>query len=92
MVNKRLTGAQLRAARGLLAMSAEELAKESGLSLRTMRRVEKGHGTVQIKDGTENKIVSLLEARGVIFVPADSAGEGVRLRIDPPPMFAKDPN
>jgi transcriptional regulator with XRE-family HTH domain len=82
-----LTGAQLRAARGLLALSAQELAVEAGLSLRTIRRAEQDNGPVQIKDETGQKIIAVLEARGAIFLQRESGGEGVQLRANPPPVF-----
>lgn len=91
LVKRRLTGAQLRAARGLLGVSAEELASDAGLSLRTIRRAEQDHGPVQIKEDTEERIVSVLEARGAVFVSAGPNGEGVRLRVDPPPRFGLKP-
>lgn len=89
VVNNRLTGAQLRAARGLLALSAEQLAVEAGVSLRTIRRIEKIHGPVKIKSATETRIVLVLKMRGVVFLPASgSESEGVRLRKKPDPEFA----
>ena len=79
------------AARGLLNISAKELATASGLSLRTIRRAEKDHGPVQLKDDTRSKIVSVLEARGAVLLAAGEIGEGGRLRIDPPPEFGAQP-
>lgn len=87
MANTRLSGAQLRAARGLLGISAEELAKDAGLSLRTLRRAEQDHGPVQVKQETESLIIRVLEKRGAIFLEAGTRGEGVRLRLSPLPIF-----
>jgi hypothetical protein len=87
VVNHWLTGAQLRAARGILGISAEELAADAGLSLRTVRRAEQDNGQVQIKPSTAERIVAVLRDRGAIFLPAGAMGEGVRLRNDPPPLF-----
>lgn len=83
----RLTGAQLRAARAILDLSAEALAEETKLSLKTIRRAEKTHGPVAITAANTERLISILEARGVIFLPADELGEGVRLSSDPPPHF-----
>lgn len=74
-------------------MSAEDLAERAGLSLRTIRRAERDHGPVQIKEDTEGRIVEVLEERGVVFLPKGEKGEGVRLRVQPPPEFGmKEPD
>src|SRR5437868_11660627 len=74
------TGAQLRAARGLLNLSAESLADETKVSLRTIRRAEQDDGGVQINAANAERIKSVLEARGVIFF-ADGGTVGVKLRL-----------
>jgi len=86
----RLTGAQLRAARGLLDISAEELAAMTDLSLKTIRRAEQVHDQVQITAANARLLIAVLEARGAIFIAANDDGVGVRLRRNPPPIFGPD--
>lgn len=74
-----LTGAQLRAARGLLNMSASELAERTGLALNTVRRAEATNGAVPITVANANLLTAALEQAGVVFIPADELGPGVRL-------------
>ena len=81
----RLTGAQLRAARGLLDLTAEALAAESRVSLRTIRRAEKMSGPVQITAANAHAIASVLETLGVQFISANGGGPGVRLKGDASP-------
>lgn len=82
-----LTGAQLRAARGLLNLSAAELAEETKLGLRTIRRAEQAHGPVSMTPANVDAVVSVLKARGVEFLADEKKGIGVRLRLNPPPQF-----
>ena len=74
-----LTGAQLRAARGLLNLSAENLAEETKVSLRTIRRAEQDDGKVQINAANAERIKSVLEARGIVFFEASDGAVGVLL-------------
>jgi transcriptional regulator with XRE-family HTH domain len=74
-----ITGAQLRAARGLLNLSAEALARETKVSLRTIRRAEQDDGEVQITAGNAARIKSVLETHGVIFF-MEAATVGVKLK------------
>ena len=72
--------AQLRAARGLLAWSQEDLAKASGVALSTVRRMESNIG--RLRSTTENawKVQQALEDAGVVFIDENGGGPGVRLR------------
>ena len=74
-----ITGAQLRAARGLLNLSAEALAQETKVSLRTIRRAEQDDGEVQITAANAARIKSVLEAHGVTFF-TETASVGVKLK------------
>jgi transcriptional regulator with XRE-family HTH domain len=72
---------QIRAARVLVGLSQEDLAKRSGIGLATLKRVEAAGseltGTVQ----TMARIQKALEAAGVKFIEQDvSGGPGVRLK------------
>ena len=73
-----LTPEQSRAARALLDWSQEEMAKASHLGLSTVRDFEKGRRTP-----SHNNLAGMrrsLEDAGVIFIPANGDGVGVRLR------------
>jgi transcriptional regulator with XRE-family HTH domain len=72
-----MTPSQSRAARALLEWSQEELAKAAHLGLSTIRDFEKGRRTP-----SHNNLLGMrtaLEAAGVLFIPENGAGVGVRL-------------
>jgi transcriptional regulator with XRE-family HTH domain len=75
------SGAQLRAARAILDLSAKQLSEETGLSRGTIQRAELE--TVPVTASNMARIVETLERLGVIFIPADGKGPGVRLRNPP---------
>jgi predicted transcriptional regulator len=79
-----LTGAQLRAARALLNMSAHGLATRSKVSLRTIRRAESDNGAVSMTAANTARLIEVLEERGVVF-GADCSM--VSLRQKPKPSF-----
>lgn len=82
-----VTGAQLRAARGLLNMSVSELAERTGLAMNTIRRAEATNGEAPITAANGQLLVTTLEQAGVVFIPADDMGAGARLKEpDPPPL------
>jgi len=72
------TGAQIRAARALLNISARELANKTKLSRGTIQRAELE--SAQVTASNIARIVETLEALGVIFIPANGEGPGVRLK------------
>lgn len=74
-----LTGAQLRAARGLLNISVTELAERTGLAVNTIRRAESTNGPVAITHGNATLLKTSLEGAGVLFIDPDDLGAGVRL-------------
>lgn len=75
-----ITAAQLRAARALLRWSAEDLAKQAGVSVVTIRRAEPTEGALAMMPANIAAIRRALEAAGVIFVPENGEGPGVRMR------------
>ncbi|MFG1250508.1 transcriptional regulator [Xanthobacter flavus] len=75
-----ITGAQIRAARGLIRWSAETLAERSKLGVATVRRAESVDGLPTITEANIAAIRAALEAAGVIFVAENGEGPGVRLR------------
>ena len=82
-----LTGAQLRAARGLLNMSIAELADRTGLALNTIRRAEATNGDVPITAANTQLLVTTLEEEGVVFIAKDAQGVGVRFASAQEPPF-----
>jgi transcriptional regulator with XRE-family HTH domain len=72
--------AQIRAARGLLALSQAELAKMASLSVASVKRLEAAPGLRGTAE-TVWKIQKALEAAGVEFIPEEAGrGAGVRLK------------
>ena len=71
-----ITSAQIRAARGLLDISQQELADLSKVSLRTIVQIERG---AKVSASIVQAIVLSFEAAGIEFIPANGGGPGVRL-------------
>jgi len=71
---------QIRAARALLEWSQPELAQHSGLSLTTIRRMEDSSiGPSRSSAGNVTTLQRTLEAAGIIFIPENGGGSGVRV-------------
>ncbi len=83
-----ITAAQLRAARALLGIDQRKLAKQSGLSLPTIQRMEASEGVIRGNVDSLMKLAAALEAAGIELISdnATSAGggRGVRLKKGPP--------
>jgi hypothetical protein len=75
-----LTGAQIRAARGLIRWSAERLAEASALGLSTIRRAEFYDEETSMTVANDLAVRHALEAAGVEFIDENGGGPGVRLR------------
>jgi transcriptional regulator with XRE-family HTH domain len=75
-----LTSDQVRAARALVRWSAEDLARESGVGLSTIRRIEGAQGVPSASARNLALIQGALERAGVQFLDGDGGGPGVRLR------------
>ena len=79
-----ITGAQMRAARALLAIDQRELALRSGLSLPTIQRMETSDGVVRGNVDSLMKLVDALAANGIELIGEGAAssggGRGVRLK------------
>ena len=75
-----LTSAQLRAARSLIRWSAEHLARETALSVATIRRAELTDGETSMTAANDLAVRRVLEAAGVEFIDENGGGPGVRLR------------
>jgi transcriptional regulator with XRE-family HTH domain len=72
-----MTAAQSRGARGLLGMTQAELAKQSGVSLRTIAHFESGER--QPIPSNLSALQSALEKAGVEFIAENGGGAGLRL-------------
>ena len=68
-----ITGPQVRAARGLVGWSADTLAEKAGLSVDTIRNIEKGR--VQGHGASLDKIVQVFAKNGIEFTD----NQGVRV-------------
>jgi transcriptional regulator with XRE-family HTH domain len=75
-----ITAAQLRAARAMLGWMQSRLAKASGVSLPTIKRIEPGKGPLPVRASTAEAIMAALERAGVEFIAENGGGPGVRLR------------
>jgi transcriptional regulator with XRE-family HTH domain len=78
---KHVTRAQIRAGRGLVDWSVRELSARSGVHRNTITNFETGKS-----GGDQTTLSSLraaLEAAGVVFIPANGGGAGVRLKKEP---------
>jgi len=70
---------QVRAARALLGWSQTQLAKQAGLSLPTVKRVETERGP-KVSEDSRYALQRALELGGVEFIDENGGGPGVRLR------------
>jgi predicted transcriptional regulator len=87
-----ITSAQMRAARALLGIDQSELARLTGVSLPTIRRMEASGGVVRGVVDTLMKVIDGLDRAGVILIgedtPSPDGGRGVRLKGARPPPDA----
>jgi len=74
-----LTGAQLRAARALIGMRAEDLAQESKVSLRTIRRAEAENGPAKMTSANLAALTDAFLKRGVRFIKTRDESLGVAI-------------
>jgi hypothetical protein len=77
---RRVAGFQIRAARAVLGWSAEDLARASSVSLRTIRRAELSDVHTNMTVANEQAVRRALEAAGVEFIDENGGGRGVRFR------------
>jgi ribosome-binding protein aMBF1 (putative translation factor) len=81
--SKPLTSPQIRAARGLLRWSAEDLAREATLGLATIRRAEGAENETSMTLANDLAVRRALESAGVEFIDENGGGPGVRLKKRP---------
>jgi transcriptional regulator with XRE-family HTH domain len=78
-----LTAGQIRAARGLLNWSQQQLAEATKLSVQTIKRMEGARGPSGSTEANVEAVRRALEGAGVIFLDPKSSkdgGAGVRLK------------
>ena len=78
-----LTSAQIRAARALIKWTAEDLSRQSAVSLRTIRRAELAEHETSMTMPNDLAVRRALESAGVEFINENGGGPGVRLRKRP---------
>ena len=79
-IPKPLTSAQIRAARGLIRWSADDLSRHSSVSLRTIQRAELAEAKTTLTTPNDLAVRRALETAGVEFTDENGGGPGVRLR------------
>jgi DNA-binding XRE family transcriptional regulator len=72
-----LTGEQIRAGRALARIEQAELARRCGLSLETIKRLERIRGPVEANIRTLNAIVGAFGEIGILFEACEEGGVGV---------------
>jgi len=70
-----ITPEQIRAARALLRMDQASLARDAGISVVTLRRLEEQHGLSKVAPATVDQVRRTLEKAGAEFID-----RGVRRR------------
>jgi predicted transcriptional regulator len=88
----KITGAQIRAARGFLKWSVVHLAKKAGVGVSTVQKIEDVDGDPSIastlqwrtdaRDEAIAKIKETLEAAGIEFLPERGGSVGLRGQIN----------
>ena len=75
-----ISSEQVRAARALLRWEQRDLAKASGISLPSVKRLETQPGALAAQPKTIAALRRALEKAGVEFIAENGGGAGVRLR------------
>ena len=78
---KKISGAQIKAARSLLNWSQEDLANKASLTMTPISRMERE--VVNTRKGTMKLISMALEEAGIEFIN-EKGWVGVRLKLDLP--------
>ena len=74
-----ITPAQIRAARAALGWSAADLAKEAGLSLRTIQAIETNLGLEKARKSSVLALRASLESAGIEFTGTPGEVPGIRI-------------
>jgi hypothetical protein len=79
-MSRKISSAQMRAARSLLRWTALDLARASKVGVATIRRAEVVDGEIPVTLANEAAIRRALEAAGIQFIEDNGGGEGVQFR------------
>jgi predicted transcriptional regulator len=74
-----ITGSQIRSARHGLKLSVEKLSELSGVSVRTIKRMEVESGTPKSTLPNLSAIKTALELAGIEFIGTPDDGPGIRI-------------
>jgi len=74
-----LSGAQVRAARGLLDWSIAQLSGAAGVSPNTIKRLEAGDAKLTVRGSTVSAVRRAFEQHKVVFTGCDPTSAGVRM-------------
>jgi hypothetical protein len=77
---KKISSAQMRAARALLRWTALDLAHASKVGVATIRRAEVVDGEIPVTSPNEAAIRRAFEVAGIEFITENGGGEGVRFQ------------
>lgn len=75
-----ISSVQIRAARGLLNISAAELAEKADVTWKTIQRFESANMVPPSRAGTLERVKEALESAGIEFIGDPVKSPGVRLR------------
>jgi len=75
-----ISSGQLRAARALLGLSAQEFAALAQLGVATVRRAEMADALGSLTEANAARILETFDREGVEFVDDDGRRRGVRLK------------
>ncbi|WP_093973625.1 helix-turn-helix domain-containing protein [Boseongicola aestuarii] len=74
-----ITGLQIRCARAAIKLSIESLAEMSGVSSRTIKRMEAYDGQPSSTRANISAVKTCLESAGIEFIGTPDDGPGVRI-------------
>lgn len=75
-----LTSCQVRAARAMLRLSVQEMARECGVSDRTIKRIESQWGIPNVQVDSLLRLAVYFQGRGITFIAEDGSPEGPGVR------------
>jgi transcriptional regulator with XRE-family HTH domain len=80
MQAEELTGQQIRAARGALNWSVQQLADKTGVGSATIVRYEQFVGIPKSRKDSLSEIRKIFETAGIEFIGTPEDGPGIRIR------------
>lgn len=75
-----VSAAQIRAARALIGITADELARSAQVGSATVKRFELEEGIPPSRSGTLERVKTALESAGIEFIGDPVRSPGVQLR------------